>query len=86
MNKEQSINELKELLYTMAVALVDNREAVNVTVSSEEDNTVVLELRVAEEDMGRVIGKSGRRAQAMRSIVSAKAIRSELRCIVNIVD
>lgn len=86
MSREQDITELKSLLHTMATSLVDNKEAVTVTANTEDENSVVLELRVAEEDMGRVIGKNGRRAQAMRTIVSAKAIRCDLRCIVNIVD
>ena len=86
MSREQDINELKSLLHTMASSLVDNKEAVSVTANTDDENCVVLELRVAEEDMGRVIGKNGRRAQAMRTIISAKAIRCELRCIVNIVD
>lgn len=86
MNREQDILEIKELLRYMASALVDNKDAVEVTAAEDGENSVVLELRVADEDMGRVIGKNGRRAQAMRSIISAKAVRCDLRCVVNIVD
>ena len=63
---------MKELLLTIARGLVDNPDAVTVEQDEPaEDGTVVLHLRVAPEDMGRVIGKQGRIAKAIRSIVKA---------------
>ena len=82
---EQKNQELQELLQTLAEALVDDAEAIQIKPSLE-DETIVLELHVAPEDMGRVIGKGGRRAQAIRSIMKAKASRLNCRVAVNIVD
>jgi len=82
---EQSINEMQELLKTLASALVEAPD--EVTVKPRVDGaTIVLELRVAAADMGRVIGKGGRRAQAIRSIMKAKASRCDCRVAVDIVD
>ena len=61
---------MKELLTYIAQNLVDHPEAVSVTEHAGEDETV-LELRVAPEDMGKVIGKQGRIAKAIRSVVRA---------------
>ncbi len=82
---EQAITEMQELLRTMATALVEAPDDVTVT-SRVDGGTVVLELRVAPDDMGRVIGKGGRRAQAIRSIMKAKASRENTRVAVDIVD
>lgn len=84
-NKEQGIREMKELLEVMSRALVDEPDRVEVT-PVDTGERIVLELRVADEDMGRVIGKGGRRAQAMRSIIKAKATRVGLRSAVDIID
>jgi len=73
-----------ELLATMAKSLVNHPEDVSVK-KSERGNTVVLELTVNPEDMGKVIGKGGRRAQAIRSIMKAKYLRDGRRVIVDIV-
>ena len=82
---EKSINELEELLRILASALVEAPDDVNIT-PREDGETLVLELRVAPQDMGRVIGKGGRRAQAIRSIMKAKASRCGCRVAVDIVD
>ncbi len=82
---ENTVRELEDLLVTLASALVEKQDEVKVE-SSVEDNTVTLSLRVADEDMGRVIGRGGKRAQAIRSILKAKASRSECRVMVDIVD
>ncbi len=67
---EQSAGDMRSLVELMAKALVD--EPGQVTVESfEEDGTTVLELRVAPGDVGKVIGKQGRTARAMRAILSA---------------
>lgn len=84
-NKEQGIREMKELLEVMSRALVDEPDRVEVT-PVDTGERIVLELRVADDDMGRVIGKGGRRAQAMRSIIKAKATRVGLRSAVDIID
>ena len=63
---------MQELLLAVARGLVEDKEAVQVTVDpTREDGTVVYHLKVAEADMGRVIGKQGRIAKAIRSVVRA---------------
>lgn len=76
---------LKELLEYLARSLVDSPEDVRVEVV-ETDTTVVLELTVAKEDVGKVIGKQGRIARALRTIVKASAVREGKRALVEIVD
>ncbi len=67
---------MEELLLAVARGLVDNKDAVKVTVDpAREDGTVVYHLGVAEEDMGRVIGKQGRIAKAIRVVMRAAAVR-----------
>lgn len=76
--------DMSELLTSIAKTLVSNPEDVSVK-QSERGNTVILELSVASEDMGKVIGKGGRRAQAIRTIMKAKYVREGKRVIVDIV-
>ncbi len=76
---------MKELLLYMAKNLVDDPEAVSVTETQGEDGTL-LELRVAPEDMGKVIGRQGRIAKEIRAIVKAVAQRNGERVTVDIVD
>ena len=76
---------LKELLEYLARALVDSPDEVRV-VATETETTVVLELMVAKDDVGKVIGKQGRIARALRTIVKASAVRDGKRAIVEIVD
>jgi predicted RNA-binding protein YlqC (UPF0109 family) len=76
----------KELLEELAKALVDEPEAVQVEQFDEEDGTVVLELSVGEDDYGKVIGRGGRTANALRTVVKATAVREERRVLVDIVD
>jgi predicted RNA-binding protein YlqC (UPF0109 family) len=63
---------MKELIHYIATALVDHPDKVLVE-EKEQDDTVVIELTVAKEDLGKVIGKQGRTARAMRSLLSAAA-------------
>ena len=73
----------------MAVAkgLVENKDAVQVTVDeANEEGVIVYHLTVAEEDMGRVIGKQGRIAKAIRTILSASATRDGRRATLEILD
>lgn len=74
---------MKELVETIAKALVDSPDEVVVT-EKETDKAIVLELRVAQEDMGKVIGKQGRIAKAIRSVVKAAASKSDKKVIVDI--
>lgn len=76
---------MKEVLEIIAKALVDNPDMVNITEVENEDNTVTLELRVAENDMGKVIGKQGRIAKAVRTVVKAAASRENKKVSVDIV-
>ena len=76
---------MKELLLYMAKNLVDNPEAVTVTEIEDEDGKV-LELRVAEGDMGKVIGRQGRIAKEIRTVVRSYAQRTGVKVSVDIVD
>lgn len=76
---------LKELVEFMARALVDNPEAVRVSEIVGEQ-TSVLELRVAKEDLGKVIGKQGRTARAMRTILSAASTKLRKRAVLEIIE
>ncbi|MGD2029394.1 MAG: KH domain-containing protein [Desulfobacterales bacterium] len=76
---------MKELIDYIAKALVDNPE--QVTVSEVEGNrTSVLELKVAKEDLGKVIGKQGRTARAMRTILSAASAKLKKRSVLEILE
>ena len=76
---------MKELVEVIAKALVDDPESVVVN-EREEKKTTVLEVRVAESDMGKVIGKQGRIAKAIRSVVKAAAAKEDKNVIVDIMD
>jgi uncharacterized protein len=76
---------LKELIEFMARALVDNPDQVNVC-EIEGEQTSVLELRVAKEDLGKVIGKQGRTARAMRLILSAASTKIRKRSVLEIIE
>ena len=76
---------MKELVEVIAKALVDDPESVVVN-EREEKKTTVLEVRVAESDMGKVIGKQGRIAKAIRSVVKAAAAKEDEKVIVDIMD
>ena len=76
---------MKELLLTIAKGLVENPDAVSVEQDDvAEDGTIVLHLHVAEDDMGRVIGKQGRIAKAMRTVMRAAATRQDVKVSVEI--
>ena len=77
---------MDELLDYLARQLVDDPDAVAVERFEEEDGTVVLELAVGADDYGRVIGKRGRTANALRTVIKASAVRREQRVLVDIVD
>lgn len=76
---------MQELIAHIAKSLVDQPEDVNVSKTFNED-TITLELTVASEDLGKVIGKQGRTARAMRSILSATAAKENMRSRLDIVE
>ncbi len=76
---------MKDLLEYLAKSLVDHPDEVHVELI-ESGATVVLELSVADDDIGKVIGRQGRIARAMRTIVKASAVRDGRRVIVEIID
>jgi hypothetical protein len=77
---------MRELLEYLAQGLVDRPEEVSVERFEEDDGTVVLELCVADDDYGQVIGRGGRTAQALRTVVKAAAVNEKRRVLVDIVD
>ena len=77
---------MRELLVYLARALVDEPEAVEVEQFEEDDGTLVLELSVADDDYGKVIGRGGRTAQALRTVVKAAAVKDNRRVLVDIVE
>lgn len=79
-------SNLKELLRTMVAGLVQNPDEIQITEHEEEDNKVVLELRVAQSDIGRVIGRQGRTIKAIRVIVKAASSDPVKRVHVEIID
>lgn len=76
---------LKELIEVMARALVDQPDAVSVT-EVEGEQTTVIELKVAKEDLGKVIGKQGRTAQSMRTILGAVSTKLHKRSVLEIIE
>lgn len=77
---------MKEVLEIIAKSLVDYPEQVDVKEINNENQTVTLELRVAESDMGKVIGKQGRIAKAIRTVVKAAASRENKKVAVEILQ
>lgn len=77
---------MKEVLEIIAKALVDYPDQVDIKQIENEDGSITLELRVAESDMGKVIGKQGRIAKALRTVVKAAASRENKKVSVDIVE
>ena len=76
---------MKELVQVIAMSLVDHPEGVVVT-ETETDKSIVVELKVAPEDMGKVIGKQGRIAKSIRTVVKAAATKDDKKVIVEILQ
>jgi predicted RNA-binding protein YlqC (UPF0109 family) len=76
---------MKELIEYIAKALVDNPDAVRVT-EIEGEKTSVIELSVAKEDLGKIIGKQGRTARSMRTILSAASTKNNKRAVLEILE
>jgi predicted RNA-binding protein YlqC (UPF0109 family) len=77
---------MKELLEYLARALVARPDEVSVEEVHEEDGTIVLELSVGDDDYGNVIGRGGRTASALRTVIKAAAVKERRRVFVDIVD
>ncbi len=76
---------MEELVAYIAKSLVDNPDKVNTSMSEEED-TLIIELTVAQEDLGKVIGKQGRTARAMRTLLSAAAEKDNKKSRLDILE
>jgi predicted RNA-binding protein YlqC (UPF0109 family) len=76
---------MKDLVKYIAQALVDNPDAVAVS-EIEGEQTSVIELRVSKEDLGKIIGKHGRTAQSMRTILSAASAKNKKRAVLEIIE
>ena len=76
---------MKDLVTYLAKALVDKPEDVEVTEITGEQSSVI-ELRVAKEDLGKIIGKQGRTAMALRAILSAASAKMKKRCVLELID
>ena len=77
---------MEELLAYLARTLVDEPGEVTVESFEEDDGTLVLELEVAEDDTGKVIGRGGRTVAALRTILKAAAVKQERRVLVDVLD
>ena len=77
---------MRDLLVYLARALVDHPESVEVETFEEDDGTLVLELSVADDDYGQIIGRGGRTAQALRTVIKAAAVKDNRRVLVDIVE
>jgi uncharacterized protein len=77
---------VKDLLEYLAKGLVEHPDAVRITEIEEDDGTIVLELSVDEDDYGSVIGRGGRTAMALRTVIKAAAVKEQRRVFVDIVD
>jgi predicted RNA-binding protein YlqC (UPF0109 family) len=78
--------QLTDLVGFIARSLVDEPDAVKVEVAEEDDRAIVLELTVAPEDLGKVIGRDGRTARAMRTLLAATSARQRRRAILEILE
>jgi uncharacterized protein len=76
---------MKELVQYLAKSLVNNPDAVEIT-ESENDGAAVIELKVAKEDLGRIIGRQGRTAKSIRTLLNAAASRDNRRVVLEIVE
>jgi uncharacterized protein len=83
---DMEVQRARELLIYLVEGLVDDPDEVSVEQFEEDDGTIVLELAVGAEDYGKIIGRGGRTAQALRTVVRACAAGSRRRVVLDIVD
>lgn len=76
---------MKEILETIILNLVENKDQVTIT-PKEEENTITFEVKVAETDIGKVIGRQGKVAKAIRTVVKSLAAKEHKKVIVEFVD
>ena len=76
---------MKELVQYLAQSIVNQPDAVEVT-ETQDDNASVMELKVAKDDLGRIIGKQGRTANSLRTILNAAAARADRKIVLEIID
>lgn len=86
MTEQQFINEGTELIKSMAKGLVDSHDDIEVQISTGSSHTIVFTLRCAKTDLGKLIGKRGRTATAMRTILGAIASKYQRRAILDIAE
>jgi uncharacterized protein len=77
---------VEDLLEFLARALVDDPDAVSIEGFDEDDGTIVLEIHVAEDDVGKMIGRGGRTISSLRTVMRAVASRQDERVLVDVVD
>jgi predicted RNA-binding protein YlqC (UPF0109 family) len=77
---------MEDLLEFLARALVDRPDEVSVEGFDEDDGTVVLEIHVAEDDVGKIIGRGGRTVSSLRTVMRAVASRQDERVLVDVID
>ena len=77
---------MKELIEYLTRALVDEPDAVSIDSYEDEDGTIIYELHVAEDDVGKVIGRGGRTVNALRTVVRASSVKHGRRVLVDVVD
>ncbi|MCK4621012.1 MAG: KH domain-containing protein [Desulfuromonadales bacterium] len=77
---------MKELIEHIAKSLVEKPDEIVISEEEAEDGTVLVKLAAAQEDMGRIIGKQGRNAKAMRTLLNAKATRENRRASLQIME
>jgi predicted RNA-binding protein YlqC (UPF0109 family) len=76
---------MKDLLEYIVKALVENPDEVEITEEEEEEGKIVLKLKVADDDKGRIIGKKGRIAESLRSILRVKAVKTDTHVFLDII-
>ena len=77
---------MKDLVEYLAKALVDRPDEVSVEEFEEDDGTIVFEVELADDDVGKVIGRNGRTINALRTVIRASAVRHNRRVLVDVVD
>jgi predicted RNA-binding protein YlqC (UPF0109 family) len=77
---------MEELVEYLARSLVDEPDAVSVEAYEEDDGSMVIELSVAEDDVGKIIGRGGRTVNALRCVLRASAAKQERRILLDVVD
>ncbi len=77
---------MKELIEHIAKSLVERPEEIEISEEVAEDGSILVKLAAAQEDMGRIIGKQGRNAKAMRTLLNAKATREDCRASLQIME